>query len=229
MIGAIIRRLTGRSYTIGRGDLPYLLSKAAWPLLRGTAWSVMRLRNPRWLLLGSHTQFVQSGRLRLGRSVAIGAFSYIECGAREGVFLGDRVTIRERAWIQCRSGLNEPAAGVAIGPHTYIGPNMVLGAGGAVAIGRNVQIGANFTVSAESHLAGPSGDFTSGHVERRGITVGDDCWFGNNVTVLDGVTIGDGCVLGAGSVVTRSIPSHTLALGVPARPVRSLKTGTRLD
>ena len=36
------------------------------------------------------------------------------------------------------------------------------------------------------------------------------------------VEIGDGCVIGAGSVVTRDIPPHTLAVGNPCRPVRGL-------
>ena len=45
-----------------------------------------------------------------------------------------------------------------------------------------------------------------------------------NSTVLDccPVTIGEGCVIGAGSVVTRDIPPHTVAVGNPARPIREI-------
>lgn len=45
-----------------------------------------------------------------------------------------------------------------------------------------------------------------------------------NFTVLDccPVTIGEGCVIGAGSVVTRDIPPHTVAVGNPARPIREI-------
>jgi len=42
------------------------------------------------------------------------------------------------------------------------------------------------------------------------------------VTVIGGVTIGEGCVIGAGSVVTRDIPPHTVAVGNPARPIREI-------
>ena len=50
-----------------------------------------------------------------------------------------------------------------------------------------------------------------------GISVGKDCWFGANVTILDGVTIGDHVIIGAGSVVTRSVGTCSVAYGVPAR------------
>ena len=54
------------------------------------------------------------------------------------------------------------------------------------------------------------------------IVIGSNCWFGGKVTVIGGVTIGEGCVIGAGSVVTRDIPPHTVAVGNPARPIREI-------
>lgn len=54
------------------------------------------------------------------------------------------------------------------------------------------------------------------------VKIGNDCWFGANVTVCPGVTIGDGCVIGAGSVVTRDIPANSFAAGVPCRVVREI-------
>jgi len=47
------------------------------------------------------------------------------------------------------------------------------------------------------------------------------CWLGHGVTVLDGVTIGKGSVIGAGAVVTKDIPPYSVALGVPAKVVKS--------
>lgn len=45
------------------------------------------------------------------------------------------------------------------------------------------------------------------------ITIGNDVWFGGSVVVCPGVTIGDDVVIGAGSVVTKDIPSHSVAVG----------------
>lgn len=54
------------------------------------------------------------------------------------------------------------------------------------------------------------------------IRIGDDCWLGGGVIVCPGVTIGDRVVIGAGSVVTKDIPSDSVAVGNPARVIRKL-------
>jgi maltose O-acetyltransferase len=54
------------------------------------------------------------------------------------------------------------------------------------------------------------------------IRIGNGVWIGGGAIVLPGVTIGDGCVIGAGSVVTHDLPPGSVAVGNPARIVRSL-------
>ncbi|WP_156340558.1 acyltransferase [Sphingomonas sp. Leaf17] len=223
MIAGLIRRLTGRDYVIASGDIGYLLSKGAIPFLRGALWSMGRLRAPRSLLLGPHIQFIQPARLFNGQGVSIGGFSYIDCSADGGIVLGSGVTIRERAWIQGRSGLNARAARLKVGDRSYIGPNAVIGLGGPVTIGEGVQIGAGLTITAEAHEGDADGSFVTGHVSRTGVTIGDNCWLGNNVSLLDGVELGEGCIIGAGAVVTRSVQSYSVAAGVPARIIRKIR------
>jgi galactoside O-acetyltransferase len=60
------------------------------------------------------------------------------------------------------------------------------------------------------------------HVAHAPVVVQDKVWIGFNVSVLKGVTIGEGAVIGACSVVTHDIPPYALAVGNPARVVRSL-------
>ena len=54
------------------------------------------------------------------------------------------------------------------------------------------------------------------------ISVGNGCWIGANVTILDGVNIGNGCVIAAGSVVTKNVPDNVLYAGVPAKFKKNL-------
>jgi acetyltransferase-like isoleucine patch superfamily enzyme len=63
-------------------------------------------------------------------------------------------------------------------------------------------------ISAQGHNFGP-------------ITIEDDVWIGAHVVVTAGVTIGHGSVIGAGSVVTRDIPAYSIAVGAPARVIKS--------
>ncbi len=58
------------------------------------------------------------------------------------------------------------------------------------------------------------------------VRIGSRCFIGVSAIVLPGVTIGDDCIIGAGSVVTKSIPAGSVAVGNPARIIRS---GIRLS
>ncbi|KAJ5039054.1 uncharacterized protein L3040_006725 [Drepanopeziza brunnea f. sp. 'multigermtubi'] len=55
------------------------------------------------------------------------------------------------------------------------------------------------------------------------ITIGEDCWFGGNVTVCPNVTIGRGCTIGAGSVVTKDVPAFHVVAGNPARIIKKIE------
>jgi NDP-sugar pyrophosphorylase family protein len=62
-------------------------------------------------------------------------------------------------------------------------------------------------------------DFIPSHGK---VCIGDNVWFGENVTVLKGVTIGCNCIIGAGSIVTKNIPDNSIAVGIPCKVVNSL-------
>lgn len=57
-------------------------------------------------------------------------------------------------------------------------------------------------------------DFIPSHGK---IKIGNNVWLGRNVTILKGVTIGDDVIIGAGSIVSKSIPSNSVAVGCPAK------------
>ena len=55
------------------------------------------------------------------------------------------------------------------------------------------------------------------------VKLGNNIYIGLGVTILRGVEIGDNCIIGAGSVVTKSIPANSVAVGVPCRVICSLE------
>ena len=55
------------------------------------------------------------------------------------------------------------------------------------------------------------------------ITVGNNVHIGINTVIMPGVTIGNNCVIGVGAVVTKDIPDNSIAVGVPARVIKTIK------
>ena len=54
------------------------------------------------------------------------------------------------------------------------------------------------------------------------VKIGKNCWIGAGSVILPGVTVGDNSVIGAGSVVTHDVPPNVVAVGSPARVLRSI-------
>lgn len=107
------------------------------------------------------------------------------------------------------------------GKYTRLGKNVFVNHGcyfmdgGTVTIGDNVFIGPFCGFYTASHPMNYA-DRNKGLERALPITIGDNCWLGANVSVLQGVTIGSGCVIAAGSVVTENVPDNCLVAGVPA-------------
>lgn len=122
------------------------------------------------------------------------------------------------------------------GAHTSIGKNffanfnLTVQDDAKVTIGDNCNFGPGVTIVTPLHPMLPDERFAmrdkDGNIKRmcyaKPVTIGNDCWFGANVTVCPGVKIGNNCVIGAGSVVTRDIPDNSFAAGVPCKVIRTL-------
>lgn len=57
--------------------------------------------------------------------------------------------------------------------------------------------------------------------EDQDVEIGPGCWIGTRVTILGGARIGKGCVIGAGSLVRGNIPDYSVAVGVPAKVIKT--------
>lgn len=90
-----------------------------------------------------------------------------------------------------------------------------------VRIGARVLFGPFVSIFAATHETGVQSR-RDGVEYAMPVVIGDDCWVGGNTTIMPGVTIGRGCTIGAGSVVTRDIPDFSVAVGSPARVVKSV-------
>lgn len=93
-----------------------------------------------------------------------------------------------------------------------------------VSIGSNCYINRNFTLLTHDWTSYVFLNSGREFINCSGkVVIGNNVSFGQNVFVLKGVSIGDNCFIGAGSIVTKDIPSNSIAVGAPCRVVMSLE------
>ena len=116
-----------------------------------------------------------------------------------------------------------PGAHIRIGREGFLN-GCHLSAKAGLDIGHRVWIGPGSRVfDSDQH------DLDSERVQRiEPVVIGDHCWVASDVTILRGVEIGEQSVVGARSVVTKSMPPHTLALGIPAKPSGTIGDRSRV-
>lgn len=92
-----------------------------------------------------------------------------------------------------------------------------------VTIGNNVDINDYFAIMTHDWSSFVFLNVYKDFVNTTGeVRIGNNIYFGTNVTVLKGVSIGDNCIIGAGSLVNRSIPANSVAAGVPCKVICTL-------
>jgi acetyltransferase-like isoleucine patch superfamily enzyme len=163
--------------------------------------------------------------LLAARSFAgFGAGSVVEPPVRiageSRIAIGDGVYVGAGSWLQAL-----PGDGIAleIGDGTSISGTLVVSAARSVRIGRSVLMARNVYLSDHGHAFERAGTpvLAQGVTEPRPVEIGDGAWLGENVVVCPGVRIGRGAVVGANAVVLEDVPDWSVAVGVPARVVRS--------
>jgi len=111
---------------------------------------------------------------------------------------------------------------ISLGERFYANFNLTILDCGLVTIGDRVMFGPGVSIYAATHET----DVQSrrDNIEyAKPVVIGDDCWIGGQVVILPGVTIGKGCTIAAGAVVSRDIPDWSVAMGQPAKVVKTVR------
>jgi bifunctional UDP-N-acetylglucosamine pyrophosphorylase/glucosamine-1-phosphate N-acetyltransferase len=169
-----------------------------------------------------------TGPTRIGSGCIIGPHCRIDAST-----IGNGVQIRESVILSSTIGND-----VNVGPYAHLRPDTIIEDNGK--IGNFVEtkksrIGAGSKVPHLSYV----GDATVGRkvnigagtitcnydgVRKNPTVIKDNAFIGTNSSLVAPVTIGEGSATGAGSVVTKDVPDHKLAVGVPARVIKTLPT-----
>ncbi len=105
---------------------------------------------------------------------------------------------------------------VGINDHCYVTSNY------GISIGAGTRIAEFVSIRDYDHeFADPNVPIRKQGLRGGPISIGDDCWIGRSVMITGNVKIGRGCVIGANSVVTKDIPEFSVAVGAPARVIKT--------
>lgn len=175
-------------------------------------------------VLGWRSRF--SGAVRVGRGTTI-AWRRIRQAA------GNDLSVGEGSIIHADINFEDTGGRIQIGSRTFIGRSHLV-CYRSLTIGDDVIMSWGITiVDHDSHSINwmdrrddvrewAAGRKNWQKIAHAPVVISDRAWIGFNVSVLKGVTIGTAAVIGACSVVTRDIPPYSLAVGNPARVIRTL-------
>ncbi|MBR8835804.1 MAG: acyltransferase [Stigonema ocellatum SAG 48.90 = DSM 106950] len=111
---------------------------------------------------------------------------------------------------------------ITIDENVFVGPYTVIYGHGGVRIGKSSLIATHCRIVSSNHTIPDKNSCIRSEPDiLLPVAIGEDVWLGAGVTILGGVTVGDGCVVGAGAVVTKDLPPYSVAVGVPAKVVRT--------
>jgi len=136
-----------------------------------------------------------SGQITLGRDLCLYRELYLETQEQGQIILGDHVVLSR-------------------GVHVVSFARVELGTG--------TMIGEYSSIRDVNHGITHQGLSRYADYIKSPVTIGKNVWIGRGVAVLAGVTIGDHSVIGANAVVTKDIPAHSVAVGIPARVIKQL-------
>lgn len=182
------------------------------PNILKVLWLMARYR----CVIAPATRILLPGKVRIGRGTVIrGGVITAKSGDDVGIRIGRGVLIQPYVSLHSRGDRIAIDDRVGINSFCYIDGH------GGVSIGHDTLLGPGVRIVGNYNTESTAASWIAAGTTRAGVTIGANCWIGANAVIVDGVSIADGCVVGAGAVVTQDLPERAVAMGVPARVVRT--------
>ena len=155
---------------------------------------------------------VMGRTIRIGRFSSVGTMSYVSC---ERIDIGEDARIREQVFV---GGPQLPESSFTLGSRTIILQLTSINPTKPVTIGDDTGIGGHCLIFTHGAWLNAMDGYPATYAP---VTIGNSVWLPWRVFVMPGTTIGDGSVIGANSLVQGRIPPGSLAVGSPAKVIKS--------
>ena len=195
--------------------------------IRGKLYPVIIGRVGRNVIFGRNITLRHPKKIMIGNNVVVDDNTMLDAKGfdNHGIVLEDGVFIGRNCIIYCKNG------DIHLKENVNIGHNCTIFSSNKVLIRENTLVAAYCYI-----LSGGEYDYTNEEVkmiDQDGgdsageLEIGSNCWLGAKVVVTDGSCIGDNSVIGAGAVVTKPVPENSVAVGIPAKVVKTIEKNRR--
>lgn len=154
---------------------------------------------------------------------------FLQLSGCNNIRIGNNTTILSNARLAVYGKGSK--ANITIGDNCYVGFGFsaLASANANIDIGNDVLFASNVLVTNENHGIDPESNipYMDQKLNAKDVKIGSGCWIGEKVCILSGVSIGEKCIIGAGSIVTKSIPDYSIAVGNPARVIKQYNFQTK--
>lgn len=201
--------------------LRVMLSKA-FSLIYG----MVRLRTIKRVYIHPSSKIKCPSRISVGKNFVVGQDCYIDALSEKGLICGENVSMGFHTHIELTGTIRFLGNGMIIGNNVGLGSHGHYGSGaGLLRIGDDTIFGNYVSIHPENHnYADDSKPIRlQGVNSKGGVSIGNNCWIGAKVTILDGTNIGNNCIVAAGAVVKGKFPDDVIIGGVPAKIIKKRK------
>lgn len=141
------------------------------------------------------------------------------------IAIGERVLMLHGGWLSVeRPAWRSEEPALQIGDGCQFRPHCSFSASESIILEEDVVMATGCSVVDSDHIVGgDAANVLHNPLRTAPIRIGRGTWLGDRVSVLRGSTIGEFCVIGANSVVRGEIPPYSIAVGAPARVVRTIE------
>ena len=167
--------------------------------------------------IGCGVTFLNPQFISLGDSVTIDDHCTLRAKGEPGITIDEGTRLQYGVYLDSETAIGY----IHVGKRVYIGTGSSLFGHSGLEIGDDTLMAQNITITPYSHkFDDPAQLIKVQGGNTRKMTIGRDCYIGKAVSIVYTADIGEGSVVGSGSVVVRTVPPFSIAVGVPAKVIR---------
>jgi acetyltransferase-like isoleucine patch superfamily enzyme len=195
------------------GALGIFLRSKLYPLILGQVG--------RGVIFGANVTLRHPHKIRIGDGCIIDDNCMLDAKGshNNGIVLAEQVFLGRNTILSCKDGdiVLERNVNLGFNCDVFSANRVVIGADTVIAAYVYILSGGSYQLDRTDIPIAQQYDLSAS----RPTAIGADSWLGAAVIVLEGVTVGRGAVIGAGSLVNNDVPDFGIAVGTPAKTVRT--------